>query len=909
MAEFLEQLIVRTKLTPPLGRRRLIQRTHLADAAGGQDRRPLTLVTAPAGYGKTSLLACWHAMAAEQGGVAAWVSLDPQDSHPGRFARHLIAAVQASRPAFGDILLRYLDTSANPDVIRIATALVHELAQSGEPVSLFLDDLHLIRQTPTEQLIERVLNANLANLQLVAATRYLPSMDLSRLRLDGMVRAVDSADLSFDYAETASFLRQVPDLSFDDAQVAQIHSRSEGWVAGLQLMVSALLGPRGAKDLSAALSGTFRDTADYLASAVLNNQHDEVRDFLLQTSILDRFNAGICAAVTGNPRSADILDQLDRASLFIVALDDDRQWFRYHHLFQDFLQGTLRRQHPGDVVALYRRASLACREAGEGADAVGYALLAGDRPMAAEIAQAHAEARILAGYIPETTRWLRSLPPELASERPGLGSLECLCWWHSFQQREATRVLAHTEHLLGRPERPLPTEHLASLLNELALHRAGIEVCASGDPARALALLDQVAPDRLTPFYQGVYHNVRGIAASELNRFDVATLAFRTASIVHRGCGSSLGVACAYFLHALMEIERGNLVQVADILAEARNEPSFRQPSARYIHPTMLETIRAVIDYERGDNAAARRLLEATLGLTLEVGHLKMACLAHITYARLQVSTGDWAGALATLDRLAGHLERNERGSLRALVLADYERIRLLLRLGRLDAADTLASRYGIELDGPAPAISAAWERLPCLAALAWARARLVRGDNRAAADLLDRLLSLAVHAGRRKRAVEIALLLAQARHRLGDADRALEHLRALVRLAQEQGMVRQVADEGDSVRALLHLAIETGALTPGEREFCSRVLALLTPADTASTAPGLPAAIRHDDFNARERQVLRLAASGRTNDDIAAELSLTAHTVKWHLRNIYRKLSVENRTAAVSAARALALI
>lgn len=908
MTDF-EQVIVRTKLTPPVNRRRkLIRRQRLVNLLTSGELPKLTVVTAPAGYGKTSLLYQWYDAHRHCGHRVGWLSLDPQDILPSRFLRHFIWALQPEGGGFGESALRYLDTAHSPDVRVPISSLINEIFGVDGPAILFLDDYHLADSREIDEFIDHFLNLAPMNFHLVISSRLLPRLSLPEMRLRDELLELDAQSLQFDKAESFSFLSM--DERLDDTAIELLYERSEGWIAGLQLASAALRNTGEARNLTASFTGTLRDISDYLAKAVLENQSREIRDFLLVTGVLDRFNADLCAYVTGNILSPDIIEQLERNNLFVVPLDQNRDWFRYHHLFQEFLLHTSRRVMPERQVDIYRRAADWSMARGHGADAVDYALLAGDLDRAAHMAESHALNQIEAGYMPEMARWLTSLPDELNALKPELLSIRCLCLWHIFQQEEANAVLGRLENVIRTGNDGLEGARRENLENEMKLHRAGSAVCAGYEPDIVLSLLDEVNPDLLSDFCWAVFYNVSGIAKSELSRFDDAFRCFRSAYRRHRELGSPLGVACSYYLEALMEFERGNLNSIEDLLERVQEESVFKRPAAGYIYPSMLHCVAGLLNFERGDIATAQRLLEANLDLAVEVGHLKMVTLVLVSYARLLSGTGKEGDAIAQLDTLASHLKRNEPDSSRAMILADYERVRLALLSGNLMEAQEIVARYGVDLGGPAPTTGSEWARLPLLSSLAWCRAQLAAGRGDEALEPLEKIASLAWSAGRKRRFIEARLLKSLALNEWGEQKEALQVFRRILVLAEEEGLVRLIADEGKGVLTLLGHLVEAGEHVGVSPAFLEKIRG--TDRESRALSANLAysgAASTITSFSEKEKAILALVATGNSNSKVAERLDVTTHTVKWHLSNIFTKLQVKNRTAAVSAAKAMKVI
>mgnify|MGYP005851806083 CR=1 FL=1 len=359
-----------------------------------------------------------------------------------------------------------------------------------------------------------------------------------------------------------------------------------------------------------------------------------------------------------------------------------------------------------------------------------------------------------------------------------------------------------------------------------------------------------------------------------------------------------------------MEFERGNLHSIENLLERVEDEAVFRGPAARYIYPSMLHCVSGLLSFERGDFKTGKRLLESNLELAVEVGHLKMMTLVFVSYARLLAAIGKESDAQEQLATLASHLQRNEPDSMRAMILADYERSRLALVSGSLIKAQKIIASYGVDFDGEPPPIGREWARLPLLSALSWCRGQLAAGRGEDALDTLEKIANLARSVGRKRRFIEARLVKSLVLYEIGEQEDALQVFRRILVLAEEEGLVRLIADEGKGVLVLLAHLVDCGEHIGVSPAFLEKIRgANLKPDMQPDMTPCSGVLSISTSFSEKERAILTLVATGNSNSKIADRLGVTTHTVKWHLSNIFTKLQVRNRTAAVSAAKAINLI
>lgn len=880
-----------TKLRIPRARADAVPRPRIAARLdSGADAR-LTLVAAPAGFGKTSALAGWLAWPVRPRPVA-WLSLDGGDADPSVFARYLVAAIERAVPASTAPANAALEGGAS--LHDVVGALIGSLDAAESELVLVLDDLHLVTDataTGTDpagaavvlDAVELLVDRLPPGVQLVIATRADPPLPLARLRARGELVELRAADLRFTDDEASAFLTDTMGLDIRPADVAALDARAEGWIAALQL---AALTVRDTTDPHAAIArfaGDDRHVVDYLVEEVLERQVAEVRDFLLATAILPRLRGDLVDAVTGRTDGAAMLDALDRGNLFVVPLDDRREWYRYHHLFAEMLRA--RAGDGEDARDRHRRAATWFEAHGETEDALHHLLAA----------QTHeAAAVVLEGLVPQLRRtrreaaivhWVEALPTEVRRAHPRL--MIALAG-----ARLSTGRLDGVEELLAEAEQHAPAAEGSAIRGEVALYRAA-RALATGDldeaQRQATVAADITAAD--PQLGSGPAAGILGLVRWTRGDLPGAESAWRESidGLARSGHhADTLGgrIALGEILltqgrlgDAIAEFRRGLEVATA-------SEPPLR--GAADMHVGLGDALR-----ERGELAAAREQLERAEALGEFAGLPQNRHRRRVALARLRAAEGDPAGALTVLDEAAELYTPDFFPDMRPIAA---ERVRLLLALGRVvDARDWAARTERATGRRPAP--------LDEFAALQVARVHLTdpeRADPDAATALLDRLDADALAGGRAGSRLRIRVLGALARQANGRAPDALEHLAETLRLSEPEGWVHVIADEGAPIARLL-AALAKRRATP----YLRRLLDAATTtraADADQTGLAAP-------LSARELDVLRLLDSGLSGADIARELSISLNTMRSHTKSIFVKLGVTSRPAAVRRASELGLL
>ena len=906
-----QDALLATKLHVPRPQPGLVPRPRLVHALSQGLARGRVLVCAPAGFGKTSLLADW---ARAGGRPVAWLGLDAGDNDPARFWRYVVAALDRAHPGVAGRLGPLLGPPAPRSFDGFVTALINELAaQPGrDEVLLVLDDYHLVDSGPVHESVAFLLENLPPGLLLAVSGRADPPLPLARLRARGQLAELRAAELRFTTEEAAALLGAAGPVLPDTAVVA-LTARTEGWAAGLQLAALSLRGHPDAAGFVAAFSGSHRFVLDYLADEVLDGQPGPVRAFLLETSVLERLSGELCDAVTGRSGSQAMLHDIEQAGLFLVPLDEVRGWWRYHHLFADLLRARLEQEQPGRVPELHRAAAAWSDEHDLGDDAVRHALAAGDAAWAAQLVERHIETLLRRSEGATLHRWLSALPAESVRDRPRLCLAQATSAAISFRVEavegladDAERAFAVRGDEPYEPSVPRAVSVLANVPAEIAFLHA-VLARLRGDPALA-ASCNQQTLGLLGEQDWLMRSMVRwNMAGADWLRGRLGQAERDLAEVLAERRAAGEGFLAMRVCYDLGQVQRaqGNLDaalatyrQALEIAGEVSSQP----PHLGMAHVGLAEVL-----YERDELAAA--LDHATRGIALcrQLAFTPPLAAGLAVLARIRQAHGDAAAATAAIGE-ARQVELSPQ------VVALFnpvpaQRARLLLAQGDVTAAGQWATAAGLS-----PADEPDYPREPTYLVLA--RVLLAQDRPGAALTLLQALLATAAGQGRTGSVIEIQALRALALAARGDHDGALGALAEAVTLGCPQGYVRVVADEGAPMRALLaRLSAARKDQRAPARDIDPDYLAgLLRACGQAAAAPSSRRATAAlpgmaEPLTDRELEVLRLLAAGRSNQRIAHELVVALDTVKKHVTHILGKLGAANRTEAVARARQLGLI
>ncbi len=871
--------LLTTKLFVPAPRPEVIPRPRLLARLDEGLRGRLTLISAPAGFGKTTLLSAWLA-AAER--PVAWVALDAGDGEPTRFLTYLVAAMQTIAPGVGHGVLGALRAPQPPPSEALLTALINDLAAIPAPCVLVLDDYHAVEAPAVDQALAFLVAHLPPQLHLIIATREDPQLPLARLRARGQLAELRAADLRFTQAEAAAFLNQGMGLALAPAAIAALETRTEGWIAGLQLAALSLQGRADVDGFITSFTGSHRFVLDYLLEEVLQQQPAAIQRFLLSTSVLERLCGPLCDAVLQDPAAAGqaTLEQLEQANLFIVPLDSERRWYRYHHLFGEMLRQRLGERLAGaaeGVAALHIRASAWYEGQGLELEAFGHAVAAADLDRAARLAEGGGMPLLFRGAIAPVLGWLEALPRQALDARPGLWVMYASALAFATRLPEVEqKLLAAEAAFAGLDEDARVRDHLghiAAIRATLAVSRHQPEVIE----AQARRALEYLHPANLP---------IRTAATWALG---YAYLLQGERAAAAQAYGEALAISQAighFIIHLLTTLGLAYLHEGANQLALAAE--SYRRalelagdPPQPVVCEAHLGLARSA--YQWDDLASAQRHAQLGARLAQQLASTDRAVAAELFLARLRRAQGDPAGAAAILGRAEQAVQR-QGFLLLAPALAEEQVLTLLVR-GDLPAAALLAQASGLPT--------------------ALARVHLAQGRPAAAIAAIEPWLRHAEARGWPDEQLRALVLLALARQAHGDPGEAARALEAALALGAPDGLLRVFADEGEPMHALLtRRRAAGGPLTP----YLDRLLAVFA-AQGAQQALAVGAPPLVEPLSERELLVLRLVAQGLSNHEIGERLVLALSTVKGHNRNIFGKLQVQRRTEAVARARELGLL
>ena len=905
----MEQLLA-TKLYIPSIRTDLVPRSRLIEKLNNGLDRKLTLICAPAGFGKSTLVTDWvHSLSLVSPieHRISWLSLDKNDNAPTHFLIYLISALNQSAEgeiALGKNALTMLQTP-QPSIEAVLTSLINDVSAIPDEMVFVLDDYHDIESPPVDDALTFLIEYLPPQLHLVIVTRVDPQLPLARLRARDQLIELRASDLRFTSSEAADFLNRVMGLDLSARDITALEKRTEGWIAGLQL---AAISMQGHTDVSAfvnAFTGSHRMVLDYLVEEVLHQQPENIQDFLLQTSILDRLSGSLCDAVWFDPsetsdntdrnaRGQHILEHLEHSNLFIIPLDEDRSWYRYHHLFADLLRQRLKQVKPDRLPELHRRASLWYRQQGFRVEAIDHALHSADYEQAIELIDADIEGNYEDVALPTLQRWLSAIPDKMITTYPQMLLLKA---WHQFnsgQIETADQSLMDVAQLLESTDQF--TSPMLATLSGRALAIRSFIASLRGDFAGSKLFAGQaldLLPATEQAWRSGVTITLGEACAAQGQMADAQH--FRAEALkLSQLAGNPFIIMIANMNLAETLWQQGQIMDVIEICERQMQFATDHDLAEAPIIGWLLGLWGAALA-ELNQVAQALELTQKGAELAERGQDMFYLSYSYLYQARVLFSAGDWSTAESLLNEMA---HTNALAPWVATQISAWQ-IRIWLAEGKLDAATHWLNENSPSIDNELPFVYEADY-------VAVARVLLAQERLDSAVDLLSRLQEVAGLGDRYLRVLELLLLRALAAQSNDDLPQALMLLEKALTLGESKGFIRIFVDEGPALARLLYAALQQD-IAP---VYVQRIIAAFpveTPQLTKSRLSNEDEWV--EPLTDREVEILQLLAAGFTNPVIGSKLYLATNTVKAHLRNIYGKLGVNNRTQAVARARALGII
>jgi LuxR family maltose regulon positive regulatory protein len=879
--------ILATKLYIPPLRPHVVIRPRLIERLNEGLHRKLTLIAAPAGFGKTTLVSAWMAGCDQQ---VAWLSLDKGDSDPTLFLTYLVAALQTIAPTIGGGVLGALQAPQPPPTESILTALLNESTTIPDHFVIVLDDYHVIDAKPIDQALTYLVEHLPPQMHLVIATREDPQLPLARLRARGQLTELRAVDLRFTLSEAAAFLNQVMGLNLSAQDIARLSTRTEGWIAGLQLAALSMQGHQDTASFIRSFTGSHHFVLDYLVEEVLQQQSERIQTFLLRTSILDRMTGSLCDAVLLNPSGSgqETLEHLERANLFLVPLDNERRWYRYHQLFADLLQQRFHQStasSPGDerngVAELHSRASQWYEDHSLTIEAFHHAVAANDVERAERLIAGEGMPLQFRGPMISVLNWLESLPRTALDARPSL--------WVTYASvlTMTGRPMSSVEEKLQAAEAALaaadPDDKTRDLVGHIAAIRAMLAVPANQVETiitQSRRALEYLHPDNLpvrtaTTWTLGYAYQIQGDRVAACQAYT------ETIAISQASGNIMVTIAATTCLGQVQEAENQLYLATESYrrVLQLAGDPPWPAACEAYLG-------LARVCYQWNDLDAAEQHGQQSAQLAMQMENVDTPAACGVILARLKLAQGDVASATVLLAKAEQFVRQHNYVHWMPEITA--AQVLILLHRGHLAAAAHLAHLHDLPLSQ--------------------ARVYLAQSNTTAALAVLEQLHQQAEAKGWADERLKVMVLQAVALHMNGDKDKAVQLLFDALTLAEPGGFIRLFVDEGLPMAHLLSEVADLGRM-PG---YTGKLLAVLEAEaqkreDTSSPSPSAQPFL--EPLSPRELEVLHLMAAGLSNQEMCERLFVALDTVKGHNRKIFGKLQVQRRTEAVARARELGLL
>ena len=899
--------ILTNKLYIPSPHPDLVSRPRLIELLNAGLHNKLTLISAPAGFGKTTLLSAWSQQVSRP---VAWLSLDEEDNHLARFLAYFISAIQSVNVDPSINPENILQSSQLPATETILTTIINNITTTQTPFILVLDDFHLIESQSIHQALSFLLDHLPSQLHLVIATRSDPNIPLSRLRGRGQINELRVDNLRFTTEEAGIYIHQVLGIDISAEQIATLNARTEGWIVGLQMAAVSMRSVEDIPDFISSFAGDHRHIVDYLVDEVLAQCSQNTRDFLLQTSILERMSAPLCDALTGHADGQTLLEKLEQENLFTIPLDQRREWYRYHHLFAELLRHRLRQTYPDRIEVLHTRASLWLDDNGFSNQAIKHALAKEDKHLAADLIERHAKTQLYQSQIQTMLEWIEPLSEEIIQERP------MVCTYHAWALvfNDPGEYFAKIELRLVQAQQALDQVNTDETLEKIvAGHSASIRALLSQPPVQAdhdpYTVLDFLyeAQSLLPPSEVEVrgINNVN-IGYEYLHLGDTqAALEVNKAAFSEGQMGENhIVIVVSICSQAIIAYYQGKLDEAIDICENgiAIFDQFLSDSSRSFPILGMLPITLGYILVEKGELEAAEIALTNGLDLLQWVGEFEILSWGHIALTRLLLLKGENEKARRLVKRLKGQWPAC--APLANTLQVQIELFSLDSEFTNIESVSRWEHENQIDFETlpTFPGITP-WAETEHLAHLTWIQSRITQfrqepdSTNKsvllASLNYLNRRLKVAQERGLVFRLIECSVIKALVLDALGDSKGSLIALSKALTLAEEEGFRRVFLDKGEKMTRMLREVAKLSHSVDFSLDLIKKLD--VHNGDTPSAQELV------EPLTGREIEVLHLLAQGYSNREIGEQLFLALNTVKGHNRNIYGKLGVKNRTQAIN--------
>lgn len=891
--------LLTTKLYIPQTSQNLVPRPRLFEKLNNVGSAKLILVAAPAGFGKSTLMSEWATIIDKP---ITWLSLDENDNNLRRFLFYLVAAIQKIDSSIGEAILPSLEVTDNPPVEQLLSTLINEIAVSENEFLIVLDDYHLITSQTIHDGLVFLLDHLPPNAHLVILGRIAPPISLSRYRARGQMIEIRPNDLRFTESEVKIFLNDLKGLDLLPEQIMALLSRTEGWITGLQLAAISMQGRDDIHEFVSAFSGSHHYIIDYLVDEVMSRQSDEIQDFLCQTSIFNRFNAALCEAVLGISNSKEILQHLNEANLFLIPLDNERNWYRYHHLFSDFLNQRLRENQPENVLDLHRRASEWLEQNQFILEAIDHSLVGEDYRRAARLVENIGPDMMMRSEFDQLEKWLDAIPKELVETWPWLCIIKAWMCQRWARVDEGEKYLQAAEQALINNSAPEPVGGEKVIRGQVAAIRALFALVKAQIP-QSIEYANQ-ALEYLPEGYfnRAVAADAIGIAKRISGDFDGAIKIFKEARHDSLEAGNRILAQAIMLELGKVQTLQGRLTQAAETFREAvRLE--YRKTQIKIPYASTASVYLADILREWDDLDSALAHLDEGIRIGQPAKMVDAVTSGYAVLARVYLSLGNTEKAMKaykTAERMARDIP--DLGSeTKTFLLASG--VHLLLAQNQIPEATRIVHRSGFDVNDEITFFNV-------FGYIALVRVLIYSGRENIdlkylsdAQSLMARILDIAKPVGYMQVVIEILVYQALAYKAQGLIDQALASLKEAIILAEPEGYIRTFIDEGAPMKDLLSQVGSSGVA----KDYVGKLLTLFDQDDPSKTF--LSSHPLTDPLSDRELDVLKLLATELSGPEIADELMVSLNTMRTHTKNIYSKLGVNNRRTAVRQAKELKLL